>query len=231
MQMMEEKKHPIVSLILLLVILGTCTWVFVSIAKDFEAEHIHQFDYSIIQYVQGFISEPITNLVLKITFLGSSIGIAIITFVFSLILVLFRKYLLGIYLLMSVAVGYVGLNTVLKHIFQRERPSILRLVEEHGFSFPSGHSMGSMVLFGSLLFIVFKLSKSASVRVIGVIAALTIILIIGLTRVYLGVHYPTDIVGGYTAGIVWLTISVVMFNQIEKRTQKQDKLLFVNNRY
>ena len=231
MQMIEEKKHPIVPFILLLLILGTCTWVFISIAKDFEADHIRQFDYSIIQYVQGFISEPITNLIVKITFLGSSIGIAIITVVFSMILVLFRKYFLGIYLFMSVVIGYVGLNTVLKHIFQRERPSFLRLVEEHGFSFPSGHSMGSMVLFGGLLFILFKLSKSAFVRVIGAIAASTIILIIGLTRVYLGVHYPTDIVGGYAAALVWLTISIIIFNQVEKRTQKQHKLLFMNNRY
>jgi undecaprenyl-diphosphatase len=101
------------------------------------------------------------------------------------------------------------LNTLIKEILQRERPSLQHLVEAGGYSFPSGHAMISMGFFG-MIFAIWAMERKIRGRSLFlpcVLGAL-LILLIGLSRVYLGVHFPTDIVGGYIAGIIWLVFTV-----------------------
>jgi undecaprenyl-diphosphatase len=101
------------------------------------------------------------------------------------------------------------LNTLIKEILQRERPSLQHLVEAGGYSFPSGHAMISMGFFG-MIFAIWAIERKIRGRSLFlpcVLGAL-LILLIGLSRVYLGVHFPTDIVGGYIAGIIWLVFTV-----------------------
>ncbi|KEO77145.1 phosphatase PAP2 family protein [Paenibacillus polymyxa] len=103
------------------------------------------------------------------------------------------------------------LNTLIKEILQRERPSLQHLVEAGGYSFPSGHAMISMGFYG-MIFAIWAIERKIRERSLFlpcVLGALLIILI-GLSRIYLGVHFPTDIVGGYIAGIIWLAFTVPM---------------------
>ncbi|UMY54059.1 MULTISPECIES: phosphatase PAP2 family protein [Paenibacillus] len=103
------------------------------------------------------------------------------------------------------------LNTLIKEILQRERPSLQHLVEAGGYSFPSGHAMISMGSYG-MIFAIWAIERKIRERSLFlpcVLGALLIILI-GLSRIYLGVHFPTDIVGGYIAGIIWLAFTVPM---------------------
>ncbi|MMZ66269.1 putative undecaprenyl-diphosphatase YbjG [compost metagenome] len=101
------------------------------------------------------------------------------------------------------------LNTLIKEILQRERPSLQHLVEAGGYSFPSGHAMISMGFFGTI-FAIWTIERKIRGRSLFLPCALGVLLIllIGLSRVYLGVHFPTDIVGGYIAGIIWLVFTV-----------------------
>ncbi|MHB0884031.1 phosphatase PAP2 family protein [Paenibacillus sp. SEL1] len=101
------------------------------------------------------------------------------------------------------------LNTLIKEILQRERPSLQHLVEAGGYSFPSGHAMISMGFFGTI-FAIWAIERKIRGRSLFLPCALgaLLILLIGLSRVYLGVHFPTDIVGGYIAGIIWLVFTV-----------------------
>lgn len=101
------------------------------------------------------------------------------------------------------------LNTLIKEILQRERPSLQHLVEAGGYSFPSGHAMISMGFYG-MIFAIWAIERKIRGRSLFlpcVLGAL-LILLIGLSRVYLGVHFPTDIAGGYIAGIIWLVFTV-----------------------
>ncbi|MGG4215860.1 phosphatase PAP2 family protein [Paenibacillus alvei] len=103
------------------------------------------------------------------------------------------------------------LNTLIKEILHRERPSLQHLVEAGGYSFPSGHAMISMGFYG-MIFAIWAIERKIRERSLFlpcVLGALLIILI-GLSRIYLGVHFPTDIVGGYIAGIIWLAFTVPM---------------------
>lgn len=99
----------------------------------------------------------------------------------------------------------VGLCLVLKEVVQRERPAeSIRLVSETGYSFPSGHSMVAMAFFGFLLWMVLHYEKDRTVKAFCTLGFVTIILLIGMSRIYLGVHYASDVLAGFFITVVWL---------------------------
>lgn len=100
--------------------------------------------------------------------------------------------------------GGLALNVLLKVFFERSRPELAHVVEAAGYSFPSGHAMVSLCFYGMLAFLLMRRTPSLVARIL--VAALSVLLIgaIGLSRVYLGVHYPTDVAAGYAAGATWL---------------------------
>ena len=101
------------------------------------------------------------------------------------------------------------MNPALKNIFDRERPTLLRLIDITGFSFPSGHAMGSTAYFGSGIYLLNRLNQGNSKGIlIGLCAAM--ILLISISRVYLGVHYPTDIIAGIIGGVFCIILSTLL---------------------
>jgi len=100
------------------------------------------------------------------------------------------------------------LNRLLKAIFRRERPSVFRLAEETGYSFPSGHAMVSIGYYGYIIYLIYKYVKNKKARNIIISLLALLILLIGISRIYLGVHYVTDIIGAYIIGLVYLYIFI-----------------------
>ena len=98
------------------------------------------------------------------------------------------------------------LNVVLKTIVQRPRPEGFRLVEETGFSFPSGHSMVAMAFFGLIIWLVWRYEASPRRRLALTACFSLVILMIGISRIYLGVHYASDVLGGFCASLIWLAL-------------------------
>lgn len=96
------------------------------------------------------------------------------------------------------------INQLLKLIFQRDRPIGYRLIEMTGYSFPSGHAMVSMAFYGLLIYIIYHLIKKKSLRITLITINIIIIFLIGISRVYLGVHYLSDVVTGYSISIIYL---------------------------
>ena len=110
-----------------------------------------------------------------------------------------------------------GFCLVVKHIVKRPRPEFIALIEETGYSFPSAHSMGSFVVFGFLIFIVWKYLKNKPIKITLTAVLSCLVVIIGYTRVYLGVHYITDVLAGFLAGGAYLVVAIFAFNIIEKK--------------
>jgi undecaprenyl-diphosphatase len=120
-------------------------------------------------------------------------------------------------LLVAGMTGAAVLDTVLKLHFRRVRPDVpWAFVTEHSFSFPSGHSAGAVVLYGVVTYLVWKHLRTAWQRIGVVAAALLIVAGIGASRVYLGVHYPTDVAAGYLVGLMWL-VPVIGTNEYLNR--------------
>lgn len=100
----------------------------------------------------------------------------------------------------------VALNQALKYLIQRPRPDGFRLASASGFSFPSGHSMVAMAFFGLLAWFVWRYEKDRRQRAFLLVAFALVIVMIGVSRVYLGVHYASDVIGGFCLSIVWLAL-------------------------
>lgn len=197
-----------------------CAAIFLAVAIQLNAEWLARMDLKIITFVQNFQNEFLTKVMVALSAIGSVKGLTYMTMLVSIILFIRRHHLLSLYLSISVALGAGILNQWLKILFQRERPDILRLIPIHGYSFPSGHSMGSMIFFGGLIFISARLMRKTGVRFSLYMTFASMILLIGLSRIYLGVHYPSDVIGGFACGVLWLIVSKLAFIFFEKQTIK-----------
>lgn len=113
-------------------------------------------------------------------------------------------------LLWVAVVGGVVLNLILKSLFSRPRPLILTTIYAGNFAFPSGHAMSSMVAYGTLAYLIVRGASGNVVRVLSVVVAAVVIILIGLSRIYLGVHYATDVLGGYLIGFAWADLCILL---------------------
>ena len=101
-------------------------------------------------------------------------------------------------------IGALALNVVLKQIVQRPRPDGFRLIAESGYSFPSGHSMVSMAFFGLLVWMVWTYEKDKAMRLVWCALFSLVIVMVGVSRIYLGVHYASDVLAGFCVSLLWL---------------------------
>ena len=211
-----RNKKTWAALILGVAFLVLFTWGFISIVDELRENEVESFDKSVIDFVQGFISPGLTTIMTTITFLGGVTGIAVGTVISILILLLMKKVPLAVFMAVTVGIGG-AFNSLLKSLFKRDRPDFHVLIEQGGYSFPSGHSMGSFIFYGAVAFMLYRAFDRHLYKWISIVAAVGLILVIGTSRVYLGVHYPSDIIGGYSAGGAWLIVSILVYSYLAER--------------
>ena len=143
----------------------------------------------------------------------TNFGGAIILIVLALMLFIFIKNKkIGVSIISNLAIITL-LNQLLKRIVQRPRPTEFRIVEESGYSFPSGHSMVSMAFYGYLIYLIYKYVKNKYLKWISIILLSILICSIGISRIYLGVHYTSDVLGGFFISISYLIIYISAVNK------------------
>ena len=173
------------------------------------------FDMVMIWLTRYFASPRVDQVMIFITDLGyGKLYFLIVSAIFLLILYL-KRWREAAGLAICLAGGAV-LNLLLKNLFERARPELFRLVEATGYSFPSGHAMVSLCFYGMAAFLLARGLKRWQGRVLVISAAGLLIAAIGVSRVYLGVHYPTDIAAGYAAGSMWLAFCISLLMWWEK---------------
>ena len=173
---------------------------------------ILELDLNIYKFFsENIINDKLTPIVKVITHIGG----AKIVFVLTILAIILIKGLKNKLFLLTGIVGTAGLNVVLKHIIQRERPNINRLIPEKGYSVPSGHSMMSMAFYGMLIFLIFKYVKNTALKWTLIVILTILLSTIGITRIYLGVHYPSDVIGGFLVSLTYLFILTEIYNKVK----------------
>ncbi len=168
--------------------------------------YIDEYIYSKINII---INDRNTNIFKIITYLGSAYVVISLT-ILGFILIKNKKYSL----FMSINLILITLlQFILKSLYSRERPIDISLIEESGYSFPSGHSLTSMAFYGLLMYYIYKSNIKKNKKLILEILFLIIIVLIGLSRIYLGVHYFTDVVGAFSFSICYLIIYIKIINR------------------
>lgn len=135
--------------------------------------------------------------------------VQILLILLVIILIVFHKYRFAYILPIHVTISVI-FNMILKNIFARPRPEMIRLIDETGFSFPSGHAMVTMVAYGYLIYVVHHYIQQKWLRYSLIAFLIFIIVSVGLSRIYLGVHYLTDVLAGYSISLFYLLVVTKM---------------------
>ena len=195
------------------ILLAICAIIlFFILAFFIKADQLYGFESWVYAEATEHMSDFLTAILVFITNIGGPIGIMCVCAVIYAIPKLRNRVAIPV----SIAVvSSLVLNTILKGIFARERPNILRLVSENYYSFPSGHAMVNMALYSILIIYAYKLIKNKKIRYTIYIVLTALILVIGFTRIYLGVHYAGDIIGGWLMGFA---VSLIVYMIMKKTT-------------
>ncbi len=212
-EQVSPRLSPLLSLIWVggFAIAAFCVWGFFQIAERVFSEQTTEFDIAILQSIYKLHTPLLNQIMTGITFLGNGSTLIFMSCLVGIFLLITRKFA-SAFNLIIVTTGGIGLNVWLKNIFARVRPALWeRIVDAADYSFPSGHAMVSLVVYGFIGYLLIVNFRSWS----SVILFFTTLLIlaIGFSRLYLGVHWPTDIIAGYAAGLVWL-ISCILSLEI-----------------
>ncbi len=188
--------------------------VFVELSEDISGKAMRKYDSQITDFITSFRTPELNKFFQFVTDLGDlyayiiATTLAAIFFFFRLKNKWFLFQLLGVLILSALA------NIALKRAFDRARPTIEHLVVVKTLSYPSGHAMSAMAFYGFLTYLVFQIKMKPWLRAVLASIFIFLILAIGISRIYLGVHFPSDVAGGFIAGLIWVAFCVVLFNII-----------------
>lgn len=196
---------------------GSCflvVFMFLGYVVRFYPEWLNGFDQTFTSLVRS--SYPAANsFFIWITKFANPLTIGILSIAIALVLYSGKYYAEILWLLINTALIAGVANPLIKLIFMRPRPTIEHLVTEHSYSFPSGHSNGSMLLYGTIIFLLPQFIKNQKVCLVLQLFLGVGIFLIGISRIYVGVHFPSDVLGGFCLGLAWLLLTYPIY--LEKR--------------
>ncbi|HEX7980938.1 MAG TPA: phosphatase PAP2 family protein [Gemmatimonadaceae bacterium] len=179
------------------------TLAFAELAERVRKGYTQQLDVAALQWLGAHHTPWLTTIMTEVTPLGT--GIVVMTIVGVTTAFLWHtEHKISAQLLLAATAGNIILNNVLKLYFDRARPSVFEWqTHAASSSFPSGHAMSATVVYGTVAYLLARLQKHGWSRAITLVTAIIMIALICLTRLYLGVHYPSDVLGGIIVGLAW----------------------------
>ncbi len=201
-------------------LLFICLIGFLALAEDVFHQEIMNGDivgYDIVSKLFKFnVSTPIAKFITN--FGGAIFVISLTTILFFVI----KDKKIGISIIANLGIVTI-LNQIIKFIMQRPRPTEFRIIEETGYSFPSGHSMVSLAFYGYLVYLIYKYINNKHLKRTLIIILSILICVIGVSRIYLGVHYTSDVLGGFLISLAYLIIYIELVNKFGLEKNKDDK--------
>lgn len=201
-------------------LLFICLIGFLALAEDVFHQEIMNGDivgYDIVSKLFKFnVSTPIAKFITN--FGGAIFVISLTTILFFVI----KDKKIGISIIANLGIVTI-LNQIIKFIMQRPRPTEFRIIEETGYSFPSGHSMVSLAFYGYLVYLIYKYINNKHLKRTLIIILSILICVIGVSRIYLGVHYTSDVLGGFLISLAYLIIYIELVNKFVLEKNKDDR--------
>lgn len=197
--------------------------LFLKIREEVLEKEFLALDMQILHFIFTLRTPALNSIMIFISHLGAE-GVVLGTILVTAIL-LFKKHKREAFLMLFIFVMAIVLNTSIKQLTARPRPQYFPLVIENDFSFPSGHSMTSFVYYATISYFIFHFTHKKRFSLIISASCILLIALIGFSRVYLGVHYPSDVIGGYLGGLAWFTTvilvdkTLIFYKLFRERTQ------------
>ncbi len=205
----------------LFIVLGG--WLFAGVAADvLHGDPLVRVDHSVAIFLHSRTTAPFTLLMRAVSFCGKPTTLLAAVLALAIYFALRRRWRDAWMVVVALGGGEL-LNPLLKEIFARQRPSFNDpLVLLTSYSFPSGHATGATIFYGLAAYLIARHVERWTGRVLAVVAAVVVDLLIGFSRIYLGAHYLSDVIGGFGVGMVWLAIVVTAFETLRRRREELD---------
>lgn len=210
----QKLPYTITALLALIIVVGGIN-MFVELTAKVKNELMGSFDQRATDFILSYRNAALTDYFVFVTDVGDVKGylvILIVSIILSYLLIKKWKYVAQITVVLLLATLS---NMMLKRFIDRARPEIEHLVSVKTLSYPSGHAMSSMAFYGFLIYLVYKLGIHKIYKGLLILFLSILILSIGISRIYLGVHFPSDVAGGWIAGAIWVFFCILMFNLME----------------
>ena len=193
---------------------------FAYVAKEVRDNETINFDRSVLLFFHDHRNGVLDQIVPMLTNFGGAIFVVLFTACLSGYYIYTKRRSTAFRVIASIG-GAAALNLVLKAIFERSRPDLWhQIVTEHGFSFPSGHAMASSALAATVISIFWY----GRARYITLVLGMLYVLLIGMSRLYLGVHYPTDILAGWIVSIGWVLVVNALIRDHHRHSLRQSRV-------
>lgn len=196
---------------------------FIAITEALLEHQVAGFDNAVSSYVHSWRTPVLTSVFTALTELGDIWGYGVVLLLVAVCLYL-RKYDWKLSIQAGIVLLTTGaINIVIKSIIGRERPSGEHLVVVSAQSFPSGHSMSCIAFYGFLIYLGWHYFPRRWMKIANAIVLTLLIAAIGTSRVYLGVHYPSDVAAGFVGGLFWLVVCILVFRTFRYRKEKREQ--------
>ena len=179
-----------------------------------------ELDHRVFAYLANHVSETNNELMLFFSFIGSHNFLIPANLLLIFYFLFIRKHKWYSIKVPAIALSSLGLMFFLKGYFGRPRPLPPLLEEAAGLSFPSGHALNAVTFYGLLIYLLWKVIKNPAIKWAAGILLVLVILAIGFSRIYLRVHYTTDVIAGLCVGLIWLVLSLLLLKRIEVFSSK-----------
>lgn len=193
--------------ILITILFTLCIFLFIYLTKLLLLDEVKVFDDFVFKYVSKIRSNPLTIIFKFFSFLCNVWFIFILTIIIMLVS---KNRKITFYIVLNLLLCFV-LNQSLKFIFARTRPEDINLIIESGYSFPSGHSMVSLAYYGFFIYLILKTNMKSNIKILYTVLLSLLVFLIGLSRIYLGVHYASDVLAGYALSLAYLILFIQFF--------------------
>ena len=200
-----------------LIFMGGCIVLLAALTYLVKTMGVPAFDAAIMEWFYSIRTDQRTEIAKGVTFFANTKTIVWICIIFLVIPKINKK--VGLPIAATAAVGSF-LNSTIKHAVMRPRPAYdLQLIHPGGFSFTSGHSSSSIMMYGLLAWLIRRYVKDKRIANIATVILTLLWIGIGFSRMYLGVHYPTDVLGGWTLGMIIMLITITVVEKIERKKE------------
>lgn len=203
----------IISVIIGIIIGSLALNGFLEITDRLRQENLGPLDEKVTSFIYNYRGETMTRFVRIITDMGDVLAYTILVIAVAVWFLIDKRSVRWLIQSVIILGSTVLLNVLIKHYISRPRPDVeMRLVDASSYSYPSGHSMVALAFYGFLIYLAYKKVEHKWIKILAFIFLPLLILGIGASRIYLGVHYPSDVIAGFAAGLFWLVFLILLVN-------------------
>lgn len=206
------------SVLLMICVFILCLWGLFIVADMIFEDKNFSFDEKVFTIIKPWVSPLNTSIMQVITFIGSQNFLLPANLILIGFYLFFRNNRSTAYKIATISITSVVVMFLMKFFLQRERPLVPLIAKVHGYSFPSGHTFTSVTFYGIIAYIIYKNVKSKTLKWVLIGACIILIFLVGFSRVYLRLHYASDVIAAFCLGLIWLLLAKWFLVKTEAHT-------------